>query len=315
MGKRAQVLIIFIWILIILAILAVGIAYRASVMLKFARYQKDRQIALALAKAGISRATAELRRDNNNYDCLTESWADSEEIFKKIMLNDNKDEFAAVSYMAEVEGKQEIKFGVVDEEKKININRASQQLLVALLEDCNINSAQELARNILIWRGKIINDAAYESLGYPPKKKDFTNTEELMLVKDITPQDYQKLKGMITVYTGGPLNINTVSGRVLKILGYGLAKEQGLSESFAARVVDEIIALRTARGCFTDKNQINITTTGAEELNIFNRIMENLVVKSNNFSIEASGRAGKIEYRVFAIYSRSGKRILYWHEN
>lgn len=317
MQKKAQVLIIFIWILVVLVILVVSIGQRAAMTFRFIQYQKDRQSALYLAKAGINRAIVELENDltdpnTNDYDALNENWSTGidfqtqQPIFGNIELVPASGETFGVT--------------ITDEERKININKASKEILSVLLEDFDISPAEEIASNILVWCGDIAGDIAgdnkiYENLGYPVKAKDFTNTQELMLVKDIASQDYQELKEFITVYTDGLININTVSDPVLRIITYGVAKELGIAKGFAQNVVDKIIALKIDKGYFKEKNEINISTTGDEELNIFNKLMNNITFKSNKFSIEAIGRTGKIETKVTAIYNRNEGKILSWNED
>ncbi len=305
MQKKAQVLIIFIWILVVLVILVVSIGQRAAMTFRFIQYQKDRQIALYLAKAGINRAIAELEKDKNAYDNLNENWSTG------IDSQTQQPIFGNIELVPASGGTFSVT--ITDEERKININKASKETLAALLEDFEISPAEEIAKNILIWRGDIADDSKiYENLGYPVKARKFANTQELMLAKDITPQDYQKLKEFISVYAAdGLININTVSDKILKIVACGFAPgKEGLAEGIA----NNIITLKNEKGYFKEKNEINISTTGDEEL-IFNKLMNNLNIKSSNFSIEAVGKTGKIETKVIAIYNRNEGKILSWYED
>lgn len=296
MHKRAQVLIIFLWILVVLVILVVSISQRASTTLRFIRYQKNKQEALSLAKAGIKRAIVELKKDKNTN---TYDRADELPVFKNTELLPGSGETFSVN--------------VTDEAGKIDLNTASQDLLTVLLKDSGIDNAEEIARNILVWRGKIIDDTAYEGLGYPPKEKDFVNTQELILVKGMTPQDYQKVKDAVTVYTDGLININAAPERVLKIFACGLAPDK---EGIARSVAEKIIALKNnSGGYFQEKNEIDIPITGDDELNIFNELINHLSVKSDNYFIEATGRTGKIESKVNVVYNRQENKFLYWYED
>ncbi len=111
MRKKAQVLIISLWILAILAMLSVSIGRRVSMALRLSRYQKERLRSAYFAQAGINIAIGEIEKDK---------WADNQEKFAKISLDSNINEFATVS-------------SVIDEERKININTATQELLTELL--------------------------------------------------------------------------------------------------------------------------------------------------------------------------------------
>ncbi len=317
MNKKSQALIVILWILVILSILAVGIGHRVSLAFRLSLYQKDKLKALYLAKAGINRAIIEIEKDTNDYDAFTESWADSEDVFKKIVLNNKQDEFATVSYDTVDENNETVTiYGVIDEESKININTASQPLLLALLEKYEISPAQDTVNYILIWRGDIPDDnKIYENLGYPCKSDKFTTIQELKLVKDIDAQGYQVLKGLITVYGDDKVNINTVSLQALTIFCRGIAKELSIDETFADNVAAKIIELRNSKGFFKDKGEISIILTADEETNIFNNLMNDIILKSENFLIESEGFVSKIKGKIVTVYSRKDKKILYWHES
>ena len=154
MTKKAQVLVVSLWILATLTILAVGIGHRVSMALRLSRYQRDKFKALYLARAGLNRAIAELEKDTtNDYDTLNESWVNNEEAFKRIVLNDNQSEFATVSYgtLDEYSNPKTV-YGVVDEERNININTAPKELLVELLDKKGISNPSDIANNICAWR-------------------------------------------------------------------------------------------------------------------------------------------------------------------
>lgn len=317
MNKKAQVSVISFWILIILAVLAVSLGHRVSFGLKLSRYQKDRLKAAYLAKAGINRAIIELIDDKTpDYDGLNDSWADNEQVFKRIVFKKNKDEFASVSYFIKQGKEREAKYGLIDEERKININTASREALVALLEKFNLDGAADKADNILIWRGDIPDEReVYEHLGYPCKAYKFSSPEELVLVKGFTPEDCQRLRKLITIYTEGKLNINTASSEALAIVSRGIAKEHSLEESSADNVAQKIVELRNKKVYFQNKEDIAVELTGAEETNIFNSLMGEVVFTSNNFLIEVCGNVGKIKSKAKAVYNRKDKKILYWHES
>ncbi len=315
---KASVLAIILWIMIILAMLAVSIGHRVSMSLRLSEYQKDRLKAYYLAKAGLNLAINEIINDKTvDYDSLADSWAKNEEAFKRISFNNNFDEFATVSYtVRDSNNDLEINYGVRDEERKVNINTVSRELLIVLLEKCGVDAAEEIADNILIWRGDIADEnKAYENSGYTAKAGKFSNSEELDLIKGVSREDYQILKGLVTVYGDGFININTVSFEVLTIFARGIAKELGLGQDFADTIVGKINALRDSLGQFKAKSEINITVTGDEETAVFNKLMEHVVVRSDNFLIESAGNVRKIKSKITVVYSRKGNKVLYWHEN
>ncbi len=310
-NSKAQAIIIISWVLVILTILVVVIGHRVSLALSLSGYHRDRLKAVYLAKAGINRAIAEIISDAaQDYDALTDSWADNEKVFAKIAFDGSQSEFATVGYTQE-----EFIFGTVDEERKININIAAKELLTAFFEYYQIENAAGKVSNLLIWRGDIPDtDAIYEGLGYPSKAAGFTNITEIKLVKDITSEDFEKVNRLITVYGDGLININTVSPEILDIFCRGIARGLSIDESFAGGLSDKIIELRNAGGYFINKGSINIALTGQEEINIFNALMNKIIFKSENFLIESTGNTGKIKVKVVSVYNRKNKNTLYWHE-
>ncbi len=315
---KASVLAIILWILVILAMLAVSIGHRVSMALRISAYHKDRLKAYYLAKAGLNLAITEIINDKTaGYDSLVDSWANNEDVFKKIIFNNNPDEFSTVSYDTfDSNNELRINYGAIDEERKVNINTASKELLIVLLEKSGVDAAEEIADNILIWRGDIADDnKIYESSSYTAKAGKFSNIEELNLVKGMTGKDYQILKGLVTAYGDGFININTASFEVLTIFARGIAKELGLGQDFADTIAGKINALRDSSGQFKTKGEINIPVTGDEETAVFNKLMDNIVIHSDNFLIESVGNVRKIKSKIIIIYSRKGNKNLYWHEN
>jgi len=317
MDRKAQALVVTLWVVLSLTVLAVSIGHRVSIGLRLSSYQRDKLKAFYLAKAAVNRVIAEINNDSSpEYDSLGDKWADNEEIFKKISFT-NGNEYASVGYNI-VDAYDEIKiiYGVVDEERKININTASPELLDVLFEESEIDwAARDLINNILIWRGDLPDAGKiYENLGYVCKSGRFKNIEELILVKGMTWEDIEKLRKNITVYTEGSININTVSPELLKIVARASAKRLSVGYSFAESVADKIFTLRNEKKYFENKEAIAISTTGDEELNIFNDLLANVVLKSDNFFIAANGNSGKIKREIISVYNRKDKRMEYWHE-
>jgi len=295
MKKKAQVLMIFLWILAILTLLAVGLGYRVSLSSRVIGYQRDRVRGAYLAEGVMNTAIVKLDKDTNDYDALSASWAQAQET-------------------------PESNCTIIDEERKIDINGIAKEYLLALLEKLEIPEAEDLTNNILAWRGDSspaipAESKDYDELGYICKGAKFSNIEELMLVKGMNSEIYQKIIPLVTVFSPGNVNINTVSQDVLDILLRGAAKRVGVTESYADSLAEKIITSRNS-SVFTATSDIHnmvFPLLGDEEKNIFTAFESRLIIKSDNFLIEVSANAGKINNRLTVIYNRSGKKIVYWH--
>lgn len=317
LNKKAQVLVVGVWVLVILSLLALSIGYRVSLSLRVSQYYRDRLKAKYLAYAGIRRAMIEIINDSTvSYDTPSDRWANNEVVFKEIKVDGNPREYASVAYTVLNDGREEACFGVRDEERKININTAPEPVLASLFQERGIGDAENLAHNVIIWRGDIPdNDKIYENQGFPCKGKKFTNTLELILIKDFTQEDYSKAKDLITVFGDGRLNINMACEEAMAILLRGLAKELNYQDTAAQTVLTKVIELRRAMSYFKDRSDLDaITWTGDEEVNLFNALMSQVVYASDNFLIEVVGHVGKIQSKVTAVYSHLADKILFWHE-
>lgn len=333
-----QALIVSLWILLALTVITINIAHRVSFSLRLSVYQRDRLKAVCLAKAGINRAIAEIKKDDPACDSLKDKWADNEDVFKKVVLDANTEEFFSVSYaqMGDDEQLAAI-YGARDEESKINLNKASGELLTALLEAGGAVSADAIqaAKNIRAWRGDIgapVPPDYQELLGYDNKGKYFSNPEELILVKGITSEIYNAVKSLITACEDNQkVNINTADYEVLKVIarsGVIILGNPSIididADSLAARIVnfrkgddntwgtsDDIVLDDSSDiDSFPQNSQI----TGTSEEAIFNAVKGIFSVATNYFRIESIGNAGRIKSKVSVVYKRGGK-ILYWYES
>jgi len=88
-------------------------------------------------------------------------------------------------------------FNITDEESKLDLNFFSA-VQIALLPGLNTELAEEIINSPL---------------------RPFKATEELLAVDGITEDIFTEIKGFITVYSGGKININTAPKEVLKAFG------------------------------------------------------------------------------------------------
>jgi DNA uptake protein ComE-like DNA-binding protein len=284
MNRRAQALMVSLWVLIILALLAIDLGHEVALGARVGQYSVSKMKSLALAKSVLNRAFLELDRDRNDIDSLQEKWGQCVD-----SGTDSKDPMPQGGHVC-----------VVDEERKININQGSFELLSVLLESVGINDGKSVARNIISSRDRT---------GHV-----FVNVPELILVKGMTQDAVQALKKKATVFGDGAININTVPAETLKVMLKGIAREVPAPENVAEDLADKIMLHRTQAGAFKDMADMDISPDGSDATNIFNRLVNRIVFKSDNFLIEATGQVRGVKNRIATVYERKNKKILYWHE-
>jgi len=235
---RGAVLIITLWIMAILAILSIGIGGRMGLELKLTGFSRDSTAALYLAEAGVKRAIAVLQNEDHAVDSLNEKWSCNNEdlnpLFKGIKVG-QAGTFTVSYHFSD----NRVFYGIQDEERRININNAPRDVMSRLIAylDPTIESPNEIAANIEDWRG--IGNARpdgspkydYSEEGYKRKDALFDSVDEVLLVKGVGRNLFDKMKGYITVYplvNSGKININTAPLTALKALGFSDADAKAI---------------------------------------------------------------------------------------
>jgi len=331
-SRRGSILIITLWSLCLLSVFAVILGYQTRQKIMVIKRLDERDSLRFIAEAGIKRAIIELEKEEKKaYDALNDYWSNNIGVFKDIRIGDGVSSIC-YNYVDEKTGILETRFGLIDEERKVNINKAGQVVLERLLIiTANLDEveAQELAASIVDWRDAdselsiplgSAEDSYYRNIQYPYEAKDadFEVLEEMLLVKGMTRDIFKKVKNYITIYGDGKVNINTASKGILLALG--------MSEDMA----DKIMTLRYGKdGVAGNADDVIFDAPG----NIVSRISQsyrlsdsevaqlsaiadqNLAVKSNFFSIKSiaglNSRKNTIE--TTCVVNRDGK-ILYWRE-
>lgn len=328
--KKSSILIITLWSLCSLSVFAVILAYEVRQKITLVKRLDERSKLRLIAEAGIKAAISKLKKEEvKTYDSLQDAWSNDISAFKDINLDAGR---YNICYNNNGSAVIETRWGIVDEERKININTASKSVLERLfhiLLDFDEVQAQELAASIVDWRDNDSElsipigsgeDSYYSGLRYPYEAKDakFEILEEVILVKGVSMEIFAQIKDYLTVYGNGRVNINTASRQALLALG--------LNES----VVEKIFFFRGGKN-ESDSAQGNIfiepssimpqlsrhTPLSDSEIAQLSVVSEQLLcTKSNNFMIRClaglSNRKNTVE--VSCVVKRGGK-ILYSREN
>jgi general secretion pathway protein K len=348
--KKGSVLVMVIWILSILTVLAVSVSVITSAQVYFIKRYRNQTTAYFIARAGILQAIAELELDKSlsAYDALKEDWSNKPELFRNKKVGSG---FFSLSYeyspgliTQNAEGQQtaitNTFYGMMDEERKININTASMSVLQALFQEragLTPSQAKEIADSIVDWRDQDndrrengAENGYYQSLpqAYACKNDRFNLLEELILVKGIKPDIFYAVKDFITLYGDGKVNVNTAPYPVLRALG--------LTDSLANKIIRCRAGIDGIEGTEDDEvfmqasNIINTLVTResltSSEIALINNLLVTnaLTVQSNYFRIISEGYFADIEdenaekdkkntKKIICITNRNGK-IVYWQE-
>ena len=251
--RRGAILIVTLWILSILSVLAASMAFRLSLELRLSRYYLDEVRVMALAHAGLFRAQELLSKDADDIDTLFQCGIlfpigeKPSDYFKEVPIGEG-----AFSVAYEEDGK--FFYGPSDEDRKINLNTAGENVLTSVfLVTGGVKdpfAARRLANAVIDWRDadsassmqQGAEDDYYGSLtnSYACADKPFRSVEELMLVRDMTPELFKKIEKVITIFgdpNGLKINLNTASPTVLEIIGLSVGMERDNAGRLAKRIV------------------------------------------------------------------------------
>jgi type II secretory pathway component PulK len=352
MNKRASVLMIGLWVLAILVTFAVGIGYRSSLDLRLSRYYRDNLKVGFLARSGIERALALLKEDSSDpqtkeYDTIGECGVSLKGRNEKDLFERRLENNAGVFRTGYYDAQKNFKYGMRDEESKININfydPIHRQMLVVLLKGKNIADDKEvidLAGFIMEW----INPNNKSSIA---KKGPLKAPEELSAVieyfyalkgrnnyKQKAREIFGKAENLITIYGKGSINLNTADSEVLKILIKAVVQEMAddgepdiLTGEDISRLLDKIEAYR--KGVKGDhlsyfkssdinpqsiKEALGLRAEINNQTRIIDAMADFLCATSENFRIEAIGSLAGVDKKIGTVYDRSKQRVVYWRQN
>lgn len=349
MRQRGTILVITLWVLTLLSAIALSVTYRMRIELKLAGSELGRDKVFCIAKAGVIQALDvlgqdTLGQDTNGYDVLSESWSNYSvelygvNLFKDITVGEGGFNVRYVYDKDVFTGSQEYYYGMEDEERKINVNKATQDMLESLP-----GVTPQIAMSIRAWRGDtevppdvlLNDDAYYQGLEKPYKRKDkpLDCLEELALVRGLSRElvcgkdldgdgmidvNEQGLVKYLTIYgDDGLININTAGVTVLRSIGF--------TEDLSNEIVRYRLGYDELLGTGDDEKFTDVTKI-AEVLNIsevltpdkWDLIKNRLKFVSRYYTARVEAYMGNtIKSRVSAVLdkeSAEGSQIVRWDE-
>jgi len=335
-NKKGMILILALWAMSLLGVFSIYLGVHARQKIILLSRLETRDNLYFSAKSAVGKAICFIQKERKD----GKIW---NSVDSKINLMNNSDIFSNMdfkSFQAEVSygffdktlNKIENRYGMIDEESKLNINTSNKneiERLIKLLAVLDVEDSENLALAIVDWREEgqstlegFFSDSYYNNLKnpYSPKNGDFEIIDELLFVEGINQNLLFKLRQAFTIYGDGRVNVNTASGDVLCAIG------------FDVDVVRKIVSFRDGPDeksataddyFFNDISDFAIQVKSFESLSVNEidravHIIEKGGVKTSSsfYEICAISKKKNSSYKknVICIYDSQEKEIRYWNE-
>lgn len=332
--RRGFVLIFALWVLGLLTFLAVSVALGVRQKTLVAEKIEEQNRKYYLQEAILKQVKAYIHNTMETHQFIYNQQL-------KAVLHNNIKFFgripfgadsATVSYTLFEQGLSTEQFGIVDEERKINLNTTNVLVLNRVIDQVLDLKPQEslyLAQAILDWRqvGKshvdgFYSDEYYRNLqnSYFKKDANYELLEELLLVKWMTRTKYERLLPYVTVYGEGKVNINTASEVVLFALGLDHALVDKILTARRGKdgvdaTEDDLIFTKTFDVASNVDNVVKLDPQEFRAIDTLN-LQGLLTTNSYYFYFAMQSRLSRSGWtsNAQAIYSSRENKVLYWRE-
>jgi len=246
--NKGTVLVMVLWFITVLAIFGMGLGRVSWSVYRFARWQMSNLVGNNAVNAIV--LMAEFDREND--------------------LTPDYDSLGEIAFEKEYEtGRVLVIYSLIDEERKININKTGSLILQNL-------PSMDMDKAVAIVNSEF---------------KPFSPKEEIMAVEEIEREDYDAIKNVVTIYGTGAVNINTAPVETFDLVGM----DSDLSSQILKYRIGEDGELYTEDdGIFESTGEIvdNLKEVGAltlsEEQDLISLISKKLLdVKSSSYEIQA----------------------------
>ena len=339
MARSGSILIVCFFVLVMLSIFTLTVGYTMRQKIQVLSRLDARQKLRLIGDAGVQKALYTLLRYREHsfiHDSLGQSWSQNDAEFKGIGVGDGQ--FSVFYEPAVPKGEKPLpgetpkRYGLVDEERKININSVkSPEVLTRLFKEVagiEEDESSALVDSVRDWRDEDDDTSSsgaesryYKDLipPYVPRNGKLVTLAELLWVKGMTPEIYKKILPYITLDSSGQVNLNTASKPVLAAVGFppslcdkivafrnGHDKLEGTEDDrffpYLASVVQSL-----ANASYLDDNAKLILKTMIDSGAI--------TVRSQNFTAQVFARLkyGVQSLRVVAVFNDKGV-IKRWEE-
>ena len=309
LGNRGSALMLTLMVITTLTGLTLAFHEESGVELDLAAYSRDEYKGYEAARTASQIALALLDEDEDKeMDSLQEPWSQLPQVPLPPSFLEDTTVFGKI---VDESGKFNVnnlitKDGKIDEGKAAHLSR----LLSALgLDDSIIPALMDWIDKDDEERIDGAEDFYYQNLAPPYRSanRSFVTPGQILMVKGLAEiaqfggEDKKNLLDYLTIYSEGKININTAPKEVLESL------HQELDESIA----ESIIAFREETDFMSPGDMKQVPEVGDA---LYNAIKDMITVKSNAFTIEASGSCQESTSLIKAVALREkGKtRFIYW---
>jgi general secretion pathway protein K len=316
--------------LFFLAALSLAIGAHVSAGLRLAGEARKRAVAVYAARAGVRRAIAVAAADTNAWDAGSESWSGESDAFRELEIGDGVCSIWHTDVVAS--GAVTTNDGLADEERRINVNRATPELLSALFEkigETDSATAQSLAAAVTDWRdgddepqAEGAESAYYRGLQPPYECRNdlLESVAELRLVKGMTDECFARIHPFVTVYGQGTVNFNTAGEAVLGCVASACGGPDTLSRLLAGKIVDFQRSghiFQVANATDMQRRLSAFASLLPEEESLFRKMTKFATIQGSCFRGVAAGSVGgraTFDRFVEFVFDRASRSPLYWRE-
>ena len=264
--QSGSLLIITLWLVTILSMLAIAIARYLSLEVRVTKYQIAREQAAALARSGVYLVMRRLAADaatgepeGKAYDWAGDDWAEDPGVADGTTVR------------------------VQDENGRLSLNGISAEALDRLAIPAALAQAIVDARDA----PDPAEDRPHWDPPYFAKNGFFAAPEELRDLPEMTPEAYNTIRGSTTPYATPeePLNINTVSPEVMRLVGLS---EQAVQLVTQFREGGDGPEAHAEDGVFTDAG-LGITKTLTDHGGVnFDGTPDGALLTGNRFGVSST---------------------------
>jgi len=337
--------------MVILSILAVGIGRQANLEINLTKHLIGKVRANSIAWSGLIYAMEQIYLDSGDSkskdtDTLlycgirNDPERSAKSLFHERSLSDGV--FTVGHELKNEQGQRQAIFGLADEESKININGIRKNnvgILRTLIELLGFSEdvAIQISFSIIDWidQDAVKADVAYGAEddyylnldnAYRTKNTFADSLEELLLVKGMTKDVFQKLKEYITVFPKTNIlriNFDTASKEVLQALAGSLTSSTpSIEPKDALSLVEKMLIYRMGEDSVSFTNDDKIIDMNAMILNdkekvIFLLMRRYRTKRSDYLRAQITGIEDGQDTKttIYAIIQRQDLSIVYWNRN